>query len=106
MDRLAASVRHNLAISSDVIRELKASSFQPSSSSAPALREYNKGIQLLRDGKNLEAVKVLQSATKEDAKFALAYSRLAEAESALGFDGDAELASRKADRPQPILAHD
>ena len=34
--------------------------------------------------------------TKEDANFALAYSRLAEADSALGFDGDAELASRKA----------
>ncbi len=96
VDRLAASVRDNLAMSSDAIRELKASSFQPSSSSAPALRDYNKGIQLLRDGKNLDAVKVLQSATKEDANFALAYSRLAEAESALGFDGDAELASRKA----------
>jgi len=96
VDRLAASIRNNLAFSPDVINELKASSFQPSSYSAPALRDYNKGIQLLRDGKNLDAVKALQSATEEDAEFALAYSRLADADSALGYDGDAEQASRKA----------
>ena len=96
VDRLAASIRDNLAISSDAIKELKASSFQPSSHSAPALREYDQGIQLLRDGKNLDAVKALQAATKEDENFALAYSRLADADSALGYDGDAEQASRKA----------
>jgi eukaryotic-like serine/threonine-protein kinase len=95
VDRLATSVRNNLAFSSDVIKELKASSFQPSSSSAPALRDYNQGVQLFREGKNLDAVKAFQSATKEDANFALAYSRLAEADSALGYDGDAEQASRK-----------
>ncbi len=53
-------------------------------------------MQLLRDGKNLEAVKALQSATKEDPQFALAYSRLAEADAALGYDTEAEQASRKA----------
>jgi serine/threonine protein kinase/tetratricopeptide (TPR) repeat protein len=96
VDRLAASIRNNLAFSPDVINELKASSFQPSSKSVPALRDYDQGIQLLRDGKNLDAVKAFQSATKEDAEFALAYSRLADADSALGYDGDAEQASRKA----------
>jgi eukaryotic-like serine/threonine-protein kinase len=96
VDRLAASIRNNLAFSPDVIKELKASSFQPSSHSAPALRDYSQGIQFLRDGKDLEAVSAFQSATKEDAEFALAYSRLAEADSALGYDGDAEQASRKA----------
>jgi len=96
VDRLAASIRDNLAISSDAIRELKASSFQPSSHSAPALRDYNQAVQFLRDGKNLEAIKALQSATTEDPEFALAYSRLADAQSALGYDGDAEQASRKA----------
>jgi tetratricopeptide (TPR) repeat protein len=50
----------------------------------------------LRDGSNLNAVKALQSATKEDTEFALAYSRLAEAESALGYDAQAEQDSRKA----------
>jgi tetratricopeptide (TPR) repeat protein/predicted Ser/Thr protein kinase len=96
VDRLAASIRDNLAMSSDAIQELKASSFQPSSHSAPALRDYNQGIQFLRDGKNLDAVKALQSATTEDPGFALAYSRLADADAALGYDGDAEQASRKA----------
>ncbi|MGC1227365.1 MAG: tetratricopeptide repeat protein, partial [Candidatus Sulfotelmatobacter sp.] len=96
VDRLAAAIRNNLAFSPDVIKELKASSFQPSSHSAPALRDYNRGVQFLRDGNNLEAVKAFQSATQEDAQFALAYSRLAEGDSALGYDGDAEDASRKA----------
>jgi eukaryotic-like serine/threonine-protein kinase len=95
VDRLAASIRNNLSFSSDVIRELKASSFQPSSHSAAALRDYNQGVQFLSDGKDLEAASALQSATKEDAGFALAYSRLAEADSALGYDADAEQASRK-----------
>jgi len=96
VDRLATSIRNNLAFSSDVIKELKASSFQPSSGSAPALRDYNQGVQLLRDGKNVEAVKALQDAVQADPQFALAYSHLAEAESALGYDNDAGQASRKA----------
>ena len=96
VDRLAASIRNNLAFSRDVVNELKASSFQPSSGSALALRDYNQGVQFQRDGKNLEAVTAFQSATKADGEFALAYSRLADAESALGYDSDAEQASRKA----------
>jgi len=96
VDRLAAAVRNNLAFSSDVLKELKASSFQPSSHSADALRDYNHGIQLLRDGKNLDAVQALQAATKDDPEFALAYSRLAEVDSDLGYDADAEQNSRKA----------
>jgi serine/threonine protein kinase/tetratricopeptide (TPR) repeat protein len=96
VDGFAELIRKNLAVSSDVLKELKASSFQPSSKSVPALRYYNQGVQLLRDGKNLEAVKLFQAAAKEDPQFALAYSRLAETDSALGYDGDAEKYSRKA----------
>jgi serine/threonine protein kinase/tetratricopeptide (TPR) repeat protein len=96
VDGLAELIRKNLAISSDVLKELKASSFQPSSKSVPALRDYNQGVQLLRDGKNLEAVKLLQGAIQADPQFALAYSRLAETDSALGYDNDAEKYSRKA----------
>jgi tetratricopeptide (TPR) repeat protein/predicted Ser/Thr protein kinase len=96
VDRLAASIRNNLAFSTDVINELKASSFQPSSKSVPALRDFSQGMQLLRDGKNLDAVKALQTATQEDPQFALAFSRLAEADAALGYDTQAEQASRKA----------
>jgi serine/threonine protein kinase/tetratricopeptide (TPR) repeat protein len=96
VDRLAAEIRNNLAFSPDVVKELKASSFQPSSHSAEALRDYNQGVQALREGKNLSAVKVLESATQQDPEFALAYSRLADADSALGYDSNAEQASRKA----------
>ena len=96
VDRLADLIRKNLAVSSDVLNELKASSFQPSSQSVSALRDYNQSLQLLRDGKNLDAVKALQDAIKEDPQFALAYSRLAETDSALGYDADAEQYSRKA----------
>jgi serine/threonine protein kinase/Tfp pilus assembly protein PilF len=96
VDRLAASIRNSLSFSSDVIKELKASSFQPDSRSVPALRDYNQGVQLLREGKNLQAVQAFDSARKEDPSFTLAYSRLAEADSALGYDSDAEQASQKA----------
>jgi len=96
VDRLAELIRANLAVSSDVLKELKASSFQPTSQSVPALRAYNQGLQLLRDGKNLDAIKALQDAVKEDPQFALAYSRLAATDSELGYDADAERYSRKA----------
>ncbi len=96
IDRLAELIRQNLSVSSDVLKELKASSFQPTSQSAAALRDFSQGVQLLRDGKNLDAVKMLGGAIQEDPQFALAYSRLAEADSALGYDTDAEQNSRRA----------
>src|SRR5712664_3424950 len=96
VDGLAELIRTKLAVSPDVLKELKASSFQPSSKSVPALRDYNKGVQLLRDGKNLEAAKSLQAAIKDDPQFALAYSRLAQADGDLGYDNEAEQLSRKA----------
>src|ERR1700730_16262190 len=96
MDQFAELIRANLAVSPDVLKELKASSFQPSSQSVAALRDYNQGLQLRRDGKNLDALKALQDAVKADPQFAMAYSRLAETDAALGHDGDAEQASRRA----------
>ena len=96
VDGLAELIRTNLAVSPDVLKELKASSFQPGSKSVTALRDYNQGIQLLRGGKNLEAVKSFKAAVNDDPQFALAYSRLAEADSALGYDTDAEKYSRNA----------
>jgi serine/threonine protein kinase/tetratricopeptide (TPR) repeat protein len=96
VDGLAELIRKNLAVSSDVLKELKASSFQPSSKSVPALRDYDQGVQLLRDGKNLEAVKMFQTAIQEDPQFALAYSHLAETDSELGYDDDADKYSRQA----------
>ncbi len=96
VDRLADTIRQNLALSSDVVKELQAQSFKPTSDSVDALRDYNEGSQLLRQGNNLEAQKRLIAATTEDPQFAVAYSRLGEAYSALGYDNDAEQAARHA----------
>jgi len=96
IDSLADSVRKNLSLSPDVMKELKAQSFKPSSTSVDALREYNEGLALMRAGKNLDASKRFQSASTEDPQFALALSRLAEAQAELGFVSDAEQSSRQA----------
>ena len=96
VDRLAGMIRQNLALSPDIVKELQAQSFKPTSNSVDALRDYNQGLQFLRQGNNLEAQKRLQAATTEDPQFAVAYSRLGEAYSALGYDSDAEQASRRA----------
>src|SRR6266478_699078 len=96
VDGLAELIRKNLAVSTDVLKELKASSFQPSSKPVEALRDYNQGVQLLRQGKDLEAQKQLQASIKEDPEFAMAYSRLAQADANLGYDNEAEQLSRKA----------
>ena len=40
-----------------------------------ALRSYNDGLELARQGKNLEALKRFQSAVQQDPEFALAYSK-------------------------------
>ena len=96
VDRLAGQIRQNLSLSQDLVKELQAQSFKPTSSSVDALRDYNEGIQFLRQGNNLEAQKRLLAATNEDPQFAVAYSRLGEAYSALGYDADAEQAARRA----------
>ncbi len=96
VDRLADQIRKNLALSSDIVKELQAQSFKPTSSSVDALRDYNEGLQFLRQGNNLEAQKRLQASTNEDPQFAVAWSRLGEAYSALGYDSDAEQSARRA----------
>jgi eukaryotic-like serine/threonine-protein kinase len=96
VDRLAGQIRQNLALSPDLVKELQAQSFKPTSTSVDALRDYNQGTQLLRQGNNLGAKTQLEAAIKEDPQFAVAYSRLGEAYSALGYDADAEQASRHA----------
>jgi serine/threonine protein kinase/tetratricopeptide (TPR) repeat protein len=93
--QIAEQIRRNLSVSADVMNELRASSFQPSSKSTVALRNYTQGVQMLRVGRNLDAVKMFDVAIKEDPNFALAHSRLAEAESALGYDSEAEQFAQK-----------
>src|SRR6185437_14894243 len=89
IDTLADSVRKNLALSADLVQELKAQSFKPNTQSVDALREYDQGSVLMREGKYLEALKHLQAATSQDPQFALAFSKLADAQSELGFQIDA-----------------
>ena len=95
-DKLADSVRQNLSLSNDVLKELKASSYQPTSTSIEALRDYNQGIGLLREGKNVEAQKHFEAATKADGFFALAFSKLAQTYSNLGYDAEADRAAQRA----------
>ena len=96
IDRLADSIRQTLALPPDVQKELRVSSFQPTSSSVEALRSYNQGLESRRDGKNLEARKQFEDATKADPNFALAFARLAQTYSALGYDNEAEQSAKKA----------
>ncbi len=96
IDHLADSIRQALALPQDVLKELKASSFQPTSSSVDALRDYNQGLGLQRDGKHLEAQKQFEAATRADPNFALAFARLAQAYSSLGYDSEAEQSAKKA----------
>src|ERR1700733_12208856 len=96
IDSLADSVRKNLSLSADVVQELKAQSFKPNSKSVDALREYDQGSVLMRAGKYTDALKQLQQATKEDPDFALAFSMLADAQAALGYQSDAEQSSIRA----------
>src|SRR6266568_2983702 len=96
LQQLAESVEKSLALPPETIKELQAKSLKPSSQSVQALRYYNEGLQLVRQGKNIEAQKSFQAATQEDANFALAYARLGQADANLGYGNEAEQATRKA----------
>jgi len=95
-DRLAQAIRENLSLSASILKELQAQAFKPSSKSLPALRDYNEGLELAEQGNYLEAAKRFEAATKEDAQFALAYAKLSQTYSILGYDAEAEQDSRKA----------
>jgi len=96
VEQLAQDIQRNLALSPDVLKELRAKALRPSSNSVQALRAYNEGLELLRAGNNLGAAKRFEAATQQDPEFALAYSRLALTYSNLGYDDKAEQMSRKA----------
>jgi serine/threonine protein kinase/Tfp pilus assembly protein PilF len=94
---LAGIVQQTLAAgSADVLSELKSSAWRPSTQSFEALRLYNDGLQLSRQGSHQAALKRFEAAIQEDANFALAYSALAETYSNLGYDTQATQQSRRA----------
>ena len=96
VDRLAQAIRDNLSLSASVVKELQVQAFKPSSKSMAALRDYNEGLELARQRNDLEARKRFEAATREDPEFALAYAKLSEVYSELGYENEAEDASRKA----------
>ena len=93
---LADQVRQRLAGSPEVLDALAKASFKPSSASFEAFRFYQEGVDLVRQGNHTDAVTRFTLATNEDPQFALAYSKLAQANAALGYDADAERFSRRA----------
>ena len=96
VDQLARAIRENLALPVSAIKELQEKSLRPSTQSLLALRGYSQGAELERQGRNLEAAKQFLAATQADPQFALAYSRLAQVESSLGYDNEAEQLAGKA----------
>src|SRR5207245_1079398 len=77
-------------------KELREKSLKPSTQSVQALRYYSEGVQLARQGKNLDAVQKFEAATKEDPEFALGYSKLGTTYATLGYGDKAQESSRKA----------
>ena len=96
VEKLAQEVQENLALSAEQIQELQAASFSLSSESVQALRYYSEGLELSRQGNNLEAVKRFEASVEEDPDFALAYSKLGQAYASLGYGREAEQFSRQA----------
>lgn len=96
VDELAKSIQENLTLAPEAVKEMQASSFTPSSKSVDALRAYSEGLELSREGNDLEAVKRFEAATSADPNFALAFTRLGQSYASLGYDKQAEQWSSKA----------
>src|SRR5581483_11162044 len=96
VDQMAKSIRQQLTLSPEMVKQLETQAFRPSSNSLSSLRDYNEGLEFLRQGKNLDAQKKFEAATQADSQFALAFSALAQSYSRLGYDTEAEQYSRRA----------
>jgi len=96
VDKLAADLRLKLSTDPKVLNDLKAHAVRPTTNSVDALRAYEAGVTLERDGKDLDAQQQFQTAITADPNFALAYAKLADAYSNLGHDDLAQTQSRHA----------
>lgn len=103
VDQLAKAIQQNLTLAPEAVKEMQASAFAPSSKSSGALREYSQGLELWRQGNQLEAAKRFEAATKEDPTFALAYSLLGQTYHNLGYDKQALQFSNQAVDLSPNL---
>lgn len=96
LDKMADDVREKLAPTPEALKELQSHSQHVTTKSVPALRAYNEGLQLVRNGDNAQAVTKFEEAVAQDASFAMGYSKLAQTYAARGYDDKAEQASRRA----------
>lgn len=96
VDSVAETIRSNLALPADAKEELREAAFKPTTTSIGALKHFTEGLTFLRKGKNLQARDAFRASAENDAKFALAYSKLGQALSNLGYGDEAERASRTA----------
>jgi len=96
VQQLATAIREGLSLSSDIVKELQASAFTPSSRSVQALRYYTEGLTLTRQSQPSEALAKFELSTREDPDFALAHAKLADTLAKLGRASDAEEVSQKA----------
>ena len=96
LDKLADELRHKLASSPEILKELQSQTPFVMTKSVPALRAYNEGLQLSRSGKEQDATRKFEDAVAEDPNFAMAYSKLALSYHSMGSDDTAEQASRRA----------
>ncbi|CAN5645476.1 hypothetical protein BH23ACI1_BH23ACI1_29110 [soil metagenome] len=95
--QLAGLVQQALAAGSDeVLTQLKSTAWRPSTQSFEALRLYNDGLLLSRQGNYQTAQQRFEAAIQEDPNFALAHSALAQAFANLGYGAQAEQFSRRA----------
>jgi len=96
VDQLSDSIRNNIGLGSSAMQEMKAAAYQPTSNSMTAIRNFNAGLDLARQGNQIEAVKQFEAAAQADPNFALAYSWLGQTYARLGHDQEAGRAGSKA----------
>jgi tetratricopeptide (TPR) repeat protein/tRNA A-37 threonylcarbamoyl transferase component Bud32 len=95
--QLAAGVQQELAHGSDeVLKQLQATAWRPTTRSVAALGLYNDGLQLSRQDNHQMALARFEAAIQEDPNFALAHSALAQTYANLGYDAQAMQFSRRA----------
>jgi eukaryotic-like serine/threonine-protein kinase len=95
--QLATGVQQELAKgSAEVLKQLQASAWRPTTNSLEALRMYNEALQLARQGNHQKALDRFKAAVDTDTNFALAYSALAQTYANLGYDAEAAQFSRRA----------
>ncbi len=93
---IAESLRKDLSLSSTDIKTARAQSFQVTSTSLAALRDYNQALAFTRVGQNLEANKLLPTVVAADPQFALAFALLSHVQAELGYESEAVQSSRRA----------